>query len=897
MVKWTAVAIGLAFLVLLASAVLWLSEGHGGDKVGGDEDAAQRAEVELEGLPPRRSTDAALVALAADRLAPSPATEMGMLEIALQNLGIERRIDTGSPQVTAALRLRHLLVTAGGDRALRVWRPATGSLIGVAHSRRPFVSLGEAFGLPLAVGADKAGALTLVDMSDPHHPRLRDLPKSHGRGPALTTSFSSAGNQVRVLRSDGELEAFTTLGGRRVDAVDLVAADEGLLGGSSLGHLKLAQFETSGWGAPTQLLLGFSNGAVVRSDLRGTAAILLVPPGFSSAPLTSLAAEPGGGEIAIGTKAGMITLGRPGASPELRPGPSPSSVAFNSDDELLAADAEGLARSTNVYLPEEANPVGPLFTLVPGAGGVVGLYRGGVVALIGPTATGVGLEGFVDGPALSFLPGGDLAVAEQAYEDQSDAISIVRPGHEVDNGFPVVNPEVRSLRAGPHWWPKEAASETGLGLYLNDVVADREFIVAGGQDPTGEAAVLVWSTRTGMPVRRLPLATGGLNPEEPSIVADVVLVPGQDLLAAYSAAQQLVAIWSTTTWKLVASVPVGRATDLTVTPDESSLVLVGPQHEVADAEFQTGPSKLTFIDPADGRIDHEVQIPEAGAIAYSPDGQSLALAAKGGTLRLLSDDGRKELRPPIHLDAEPLAIAWQPEGGLIAVGTEGFGVELVNPLTAKESAALPSDGEWVSALSWSPDGHFLADVPGLQGEDGNYEPGPTEIWKVGDGFLRKRMCQLAGGPIGRKQWRSLIGDGGSYRALCRPHRVVFTARTERKVVLGSAGFESNGTGWGTAEPPSIFNGGDASGDIAEIQWHDWGGSTATGIGRTSIFKPTGGYYSQSVPIQLRAHALGRCGLEPAYTELSVRSPSRPGGPFGKWFSWSGASTLCAPPTF
>jgi hypothetical protein len=116
-----------------------------------------------------------------------------------------------------------------------------------------------------------------------------------------------------------------------------------------------------------------------------------------------------------------------------------------------------------------------------------------------------------------------------------------------------------------------------------------------------------------------------------------------------------------------------------------------------------------------------------------------------------------------------------------------------------------------------------------------------------------------------------------------------------EVVLGSARFETpHGEGWGTAQPAKIFNGGDPSGLVTQIHWTHWGGKAAIGHGLNAIFKPHGGYYRQLVHIELRAYDLGRCSSHGprAYTRLSGREPSRPGGPLGKWFSWSGSKTIC-----
>jgi hypothetical protein len=114
------------------------------------------------------------------------------------------------------------------------------------------------------------------------------------------------------------------------------------------------------------------------------------------------------------------------------------------------------------------------------------------------------------------------------------------------------------------------------------------------------------------------------------------------------------------------------------------------------------------------------------------------------------------------------------------------------------------------------------------------------------------------------------------------------------VVLGSRAFAPHGSGWGTAHPDEIFNGGDPSGLVSHIRWSRWGGPSASGQGENAIFRPHGGYYRQLVSIELRATDRGRCSETGplAYRQLYAREPSRPGGRFGKWFLWSGSKTIC-----
>ena len=117
-------------------------------------------------------------------------------------------------------------------------------------------------------------------------------------------------------------------------------------------------------------------------------------------------------------------------------------------------------------------------------------------------------------------------------------------------------------------------------------------------------------------------------------------------------------------------------------------------------------------------------------------------------------------------------------------------------------------------------------------------------------------------------------------------------------VLGSARFWPGhyDKGFGQAHPKTIFNGGDPSGLVTHIRWQHWGAKRAIGWGKTSIFKPHGGYYPQPVRAELRVSRLGRCTKHgpSAYRHLEAREPAKPGGKLGKWFSWSGAKTICRP---
>ncbi len=111
---------------------------------------------------------------------------------------------------------------------------------------------------------------------------------------------------------------------------------------------------------------------------------------------------------------------------------------------------------------------------------------------------------------------------------------------------------------------------------------------------------------------------------------------------------------------------------------------------------------------------------------------------------------------------------------------------------------------------------------------------------------------------------------------------------------GSKDYAPTGRGFGSAHPKQIHNGGVASGWVHNIRWQRWGKKVAFGVGLGHQYKPSGGYYRKHVKVRLHARRLGYCGNSnwPAYTKLKVRIEKKPGGPFTRWFSWSGTSTIC-----
>jgi WD40 repeat protein/ABC-type cobalamin/Fe3+-siderophores transport system ATPase subunit len=97
------------------------------------------------------------------------------------------------------------------------------------------------------------------------------------------------------------------------------------------------------------------------------------------------------------------------------------------------------------------------------------------------------------------------------------------------------------------------------------------------------------------------------------------------------------------------------------------------------------------------------------SVSFIRNGQMLASASGGGTIKLWSLDGKEldQLLVNIYIDN----ISFSPDGQMVALGSRSGTIQLWN-LDSKELTTLNGHSKWVNSVSFSPDGQMLASAGG-----------------------------------------------------------------------------------------------------------------------------------------------------------------------------------------
>jgi WD40 repeat protein len=211
------------------------------------------------------------------------------------------------------------------------------------------------------------------------------------------------------------------------------------------------------------------------------------------------------------------------------------------------------------------------------------------------------------------------------------------------------------------------------------------------------------------PVRGILTASSGV------VTALAYSPDGTTLAAGYSGGA--IRLWDLASHRAISATSWGAA------PLALAFTGGGKQLEVADDDAVgswdlTDQARITarpFASPAQGN-----------AVAFSPDGQTVATGSADGNVQLWDTATEQEIGAPMSSDAQPVsAVAFSPDGSLVAAGSADGNVQLWDAATQQEAgSALVAGAAEVAALAFSPDGKLLA----TGGQDG-----AARLWDVATG--------------------------------------------------------------------------------------------------------------------------------------------------------------------
>lgn len=145
-------------------------------------------------------------------------------------------------------------------------------------------------------------------------------------------------------------------------------------------------------------------------------------------------------------------------------------------------------------------------------------------------------------------------------------------------------------------------------------------------------------------------------------------------------------------------------------------------------------------------VGHEMEVT---ALAFSPDGQTLASAAWDRTVRLWNP--RSPQQPPRVLrargtaDSSVHALAYSPDGQTLAAGTREGLIELWDVASGRLRQRLTGHQSSLRSLAFSPDGRFLLSASADKS---------TRLWRAADGAYLASLFAFANG-----DWLVTDADG------------------------------------------------------------------------------------------------------------------------------------------
>jgi len=734
---------------------------------------------------PRRGVLAALVA---QRLEPTAAGRTLMLTADLTSRNITRTIVPRWRHTQAATATSRTVVAASTDQQIAVWQSATGQLLFQRRLPSTISRLATTARGQVAVSLDRTGALASWDLSDPTQPTERLLAKVPGR-PNSIVALALAEHDTRavLITEDGTLYRYDLVTGAKLASVDWRQLT-GVIASRRVfhPHITAASFSTNEYTGSTTALIATAAQGVFRIELARTPGKRVISSDYLAGTITSLLeAEYSEPRYVVGTTAGVFQFNEKGARTSDARGLAATGLALaheplTGETTLLASNLDGTASLTLnassdsfLSLPETTGP--EVSSLTQGVVGPIAIATDGTILIAGSDPSGISIPTSEDTATVAFTADGDLLETRGVDANHIDQLVKVKPGAvaKPSAGYRE-EPVLTSYYPSRSWWNSEEATQTGW--YVNSVSSDDRFVVAGGQDPTRTAVVLVWNAKSGAPLHRLaltegaPLGNGTHGELTPTIVGQVRLIPSKHLLVAYSIAQELLVFWSTDTWQQVASLPVGPIADFDISPDERSLVLAAPSDEISQVHAGRSQSSVEFVDLSSLKEVRHIAIRGGELAGYN---------AKGTGLIVLADNGR--IVTERTLTGAPIGRPMGPETGIldalairrpsseVALAVRAGGVVLADLASGAQAPLIPSPaGAHPVEIEFSPNGNLLITTNGIETGEGYSTQTRPSLWDLSERTLDRRACDLIGGEPSAETWRKWLPGIGK-RSICNSH--------------------------------------------------------------------------------------------------------------------------------
>lgn len=244
--------------------------------------------------------------------------------------------------------------------------------------------------------------------------------------------------------------------------------------------------------------------------------------------------------------------------------------------------------------------------------------------------------------------------------------------------------EVTDLTAGPQ-----------ESIFGSDVSTDGRFVITWGASG-GHRALWLWDAATGQPIDQFIdesawRAAGAISPDGKLIASNQTL-------------------WDRATGEILHEfADVDYPLDIVrFSPDGRTLAMATERGEPMENR-----PRIRLWDVPTRTERHGFGAEPVHALAFAPDGQTLAAGERSGLIRIWEVATGQELRTLPGHSREPNSLAFAPDGSLLASSDFSGTVRLWNPEKGEEVYAMPGDySRNVTAVTFAPDGRTLAIASG-----------------------------------------------------------------------------------------------------------------------------------------------------------------------------------------